>query len=161
MSNFSLNLRTGFLISNYLLAGLALTCLTLSEIFSVFTGGILIAGLIYCYALEYRATIPARPNSSRSPRTQPPDTNPLSPGDELATLHHSLFRQRSSRNDPILPFRWTRCYGLAEKPDFIEMERVDSESKMGFVDPTYNSWLYFSFTKMWVFAAIVASSITV
>jgi protein-glutamine gamma-glutamyltransferase len=58
LSNFSLNLRTGFLISNYLLAGLALTCLTLSKIFSVFTGGILIAGLIYCYALEYRATIP-------------------------------------------------------------------------------------------------------
>ena len=61
MSNFSLNLRTGFLISNYLLAGLALTCLTLSEIFSALTGGILIAGLIYCYALEYRATIPVAP----------------------------------------------------------------------------------------------------
>ncbi|MGK0180341.1 MAG: hypothetical protein ACI8PD_002148, partial [Nitrospinales bacterium] len=62
MSNFSLNLRTGFLISNYLLAGLALTCLTLSEIFSVLTGGILIAGLLYCYALEYRATIPVAPS---------------------------------------------------------------------------------------------------
>jgi hypothetical protein len=62
LSNFSLNLRNGFLISNYLLAGLALTCLTLSEIFSVLTGGILIAGLIYCYALEYRATIPVTPS---------------------------------------------------------------------------------------------------
>jgi protein-glutamine gamma-glutamyltransferase len=62
LSNFSLNLRTGFLISNYLLAGLALACLTLSEIFSVLTGGILIAGLIYCYALEYRATIPVAPS---------------------------------------------------------------------------------------------------
>jgi protein-glutamine gamma-glutamyltransferase len=61
LSNFSLNLRTGFIISNYLLAGLALTCLTLSEIISVLTGGILIAGLIYCYALEYRATIPVAP----------------------------------------------------------------------------------------------------
>jgi protein-glutamine gamma-glutamyltransferase len=61
LSNFSLNLRTGFLISNYLLAGLALTCLTLSEIFSALAGGILIAGLIYCYALEYRATIPVTP----------------------------------------------------------------------------------------------------
>ena len=104
---------------------------------------------------------PARPNSSRSPRTQHPDTNPRPPADELAALYHSLFSQRSSRNDPILPFRWTRCYGLAEKPDFIEMERVDSKSKMGFVDPAYNNWLYFSFTKMWVFAAIVVSSITV
>jgi len=62
LSNFSLNLRTGFLISNYLLAGLALTCLTLSEIFSVLAGGILIAGLIYCYALEYRAMIPVAPS---------------------------------------------------------------------------------------------------
>ena len=85
-----------------------------------------------------------RPNSSRSPRTQYPDTNPRPPA-----------------NDPILPFRWTRCYGLAEKPDFIEMERVDSKSKMGFVDSAYNNWLYFSFTKMWVFTAIVVSSITV
>ena len=43
----------------------------------------------------------------------------------------------------------------------LKMERVDSKSKMGFIDPAYNNWLYFSFTKMWVFAAIVASSITV
>ncbi|HIJ49495.1 MAG TPA: hypothetical protein HPP54_00280 [Nitrospinae bacterium] len=64
MSNFSLNLRTGFLISNYLFAGLALTCLTLSEIFSVFTGGILIAGLIYCYTLEYLATIRVAPSKN-------------------------------------------------------------------------------------------------
>ena len=62
MSNFSLNLRTGFLISNYLLAVLALICLTLSEIFSALTGGILIAGLVYCYALEYRGTIPVTPS---------------------------------------------------------------------------------------------------
>ncbi|MEK9628755.1 MAG: DUF3488 and transglutaminase-like domain-containing protein [Nitrospinota bacterium] len=62
MSNFTLNLRTGFLISNYLLAGLALCCLTLSEIFSGLTGGILIAGLIYCYVLEYRSTIPVSPS---------------------------------------------------------------------------------------------------
>ena len=62
MSNFSLNLRTGFLISNYLLAGLTLTCLTLSKIFSVLTVGILIAGLIYCYALEFRATLPVTPS---------------------------------------------------------------------------------------------------
>jgi len=64
LSNFSINLRTGFLISNYLLAGLALTCLTLSEIFSILTGGILIAGLIYCYALECRATIPDTPSKN-------------------------------------------------------------------------------------------------
>jgi len=62
LSNFTLNLRTGFLISNYLLAGLALICLTLSEIFSGLTGGILIAGLVYCYALEYRSTIPVTPS---------------------------------------------------------------------------------------------------
>lgn len=62
MSNLTLNLRTGFLISNYLLAGLALTCLTLSEIFSGLTGGILIAGLVYCFALEYRSTIPVSPS---------------------------------------------------------------------------------------------------
>jgi protein-glutamine gamma-glutamyltransferase len=62
LSNFSLNLRTGFLISNYLLAVLALICLTLSEIFSALTGGILIAGLVYCYALEYRGTIPVTPS---------------------------------------------------------------------------------------------------
>lgn len=59
MSNFTL--RNGFLISNYLLAGLALTCLALSEIFSTVTGAILIAGLTYCYALEYRSIIPVPP----------------------------------------------------------------------------------------------------
>ena len=62
MSNFTMNLRTGFLISNYLLAGLALLCLALSEIFSGITAGILIAGLIYCFALEYRSTIPVSPS---------------------------------------------------------------------------------------------------
>ena len=62
MSNFTINLRTGFLISNYLLSGLALICLALSEIYTGLTAGILIAGLIYCFVLEYRSTVPVSPS---------------------------------------------------------------------------------------------------
>ena len=64
MSNFALNLRTAFLVSNYLLAGLALICLALSEIFSGLTAGILLTGLVYCYILEYRSTIPVLPSNN-------------------------------------------------------------------------------------------------
>ena len=94
--------------------------------------------------------------------TQPSGTNPRPTADELAALYHSLFRQRSNRHGPVLRLRWTRCYGLAEKPDFIGMEKyVDIESKMDVIDPAGNGWLYFSFKKKWVFTAIIASGIVV
>ena len=52
LSNFALNLRTTFIINNYLLPSLIFTCLMLSKIFSGLTAGILIEGLIFCYALQ-------------------------------------------------------------------------------------------------------------
>jgi transglutaminase-like putative cysteine protease len=104
---------------------------------------------------------PPDASASSCPATQPPETSPRPPTDELAALYHPLFRQPSSRHDPVLPLRWTRCYGLAEKSDFIGMERVDIESKMDVIDPAGNGWLYFSFKKKWVFTAIIASGIVV
>jgi protein-glutamine gamma-glutamyltransferase len=54
-------LKFAFLISNYLLAGLALACLVLSEIYSPLTGLLFSAGLILCLILEQSERIPLRP----------------------------------------------------------------------------------------------------
>ncbi|MBT3921141.1 MAG: DUF3488 domain-containing protein [Nitrospina sp.] len=58
-----MNLKSAFLICNYLLAGLGLSCLVLSEIYSPLTGLIFAAGLIFCLVLEKSERIPLRPAS--------------------------------------------------------------------------------------------------
>ena len=56
-----MTLKSAFLICNYLLAGLALACLVLSEIYSPLTGLIFFAGLILCFSLEQSERIPFQP----------------------------------------------------------------------------------------------------
>ena len=56
-------LKSAFLICNYLLAGLALACLVLSEIYSPLTGLIFSAGLILCLVLERSERITLRPTT--------------------------------------------------------------------------------------------------
>ncbi|MBT5653709.1 MAG: DUF3488 domain-containing protein [Nitrospina sp.] len=58
-----MNLKSAFLICNTLLAGLALACLVLSEIYSPLTGLVFSAGLILCLVLEQSERIPLRPTS--------------------------------------------------------------------------------------------------
>ena len=56
-----MTLKSAFLICNYLLAGLALACLVLSEIYSPLTGLIFLAGLTLCLSLEQSERIPFQP----------------------------------------------------------------------------------------------------
>ena len=58
-----MTLKSAFLICNYLLAGLALACLVLSEIYSLLTGLIFFAGLILCLSLEQSERIPFQPTT--------------------------------------------------------------------------------------------------
>lgn len=58
-----MNLKSAFLICNYLLAGLALACLILSEIYSPLTGLIFAAGLVLCFTLEQSERIPLQPTT--------------------------------------------------------------------------------------------------
>ena len=58
-----MSLKSAFLICNYFLAGLALACLVLSEIYSPLTGLIFSAGLILCFLLEQSGQIPIRPTT--------------------------------------------------------------------------------------------------
>ena len=58
-----MTLKSAFLICNYLLAGLALACLVLSEIYSPLTGLIFFAGLILCLSLEQSERIPFKPTT--------------------------------------------------------------------------------------------------
>lgn len=53
-----MSLKSAFLICNYLLSGLALACLVLSEIFSLPTGLVFFIGLVACLILEYKEQIP-------------------------------------------------------------------------------------------------------
>lgn len=56
-----MSLKSAFLICNYLLAGLALTCLVLSEIYSPLSALIFSAGIILCFILEQSERIPLQP----------------------------------------------------------------------------------------------------
>lgn len=58
-----MTLKSAFLICNYLLAGLALACLVLSELYSPLTGLIFFVGLILCLVLEQAERIPLQPTT--------------------------------------------------------------------------------------------------
>ena len=60
-NRLNMTLKSAFLICNTLLAGLALACLVLSEIYSPLTGLIFFAGLILCLSLEQWERIPIQP----------------------------------------------------------------------------------------------------
>ena len=95
-----------------------------------------------------------------------PEPNILTRTLDLLRMNWQHYIIRYSVNDQAEMIQFFRSGGrdamdLLKNLTSLKMERVDSKSKMGFIDPAYNNWLYFSFTKMWVFAAIVASSITV
>lgn len=172
-----LNLISGFLVylvytrfifktefNDYLFGYLiAIVCLLIGALYvQDLTFGLVFLSLFARCGLGGFRPYSARPYPGHGTRTQSANTNPRPPADELATLHHPLFRQRSSRHDPVLPLGWTRCYGLAEKPNFIAMEGyLGIESKMDFFHSAGNGWLYFSFSKTRVFTAIVASGFTV
>ena len=47
-----MSLRTSFILSNYLLAGLGIFCPVLSEITAPAFGSLLFAGLAYCFCIE-------------------------------------------------------------------------------------------------------------
>ncbi|PIQ97282.1 MAG: hypothetical protein COV67_05055 [Nitrospinae bacterium CG11_big_fil_rev_8_21_14_0_20_56_8] len=57
------SLRGAFVLFSYLLAGMGLTCLVLSEIFSPQTGLALTFSLLVCYILERKKIIPVSPPS--------------------------------------------------------------------------------------------------
>ena len=56
-----MSLKSAFLICNYLLAGLALACLVLSDIYSPMTGLIFFMGIILCLILQHSERIPLQP----------------------------------------------------------------------------------------------------
>ena len=56
-----MSLKSAFLVCNYLLAGLAMSCLVISEIYSPITGLIFYAAIVLCFVLEQSGYIPIRP----------------------------------------------------------------------------------------------------